>query len=160
MNIWTWRPALDPLSELQRHVDRLFDFTALVGRQFWQSWRPFPPYNLYEAPSEFVIIAPLTGVNPEDLEVSIAGNALIVKGERKRSDNVADEQYRRQERWQGKWSRAIPIPDKADASQVSASLDNGLLTIRMPKVLESLARHVPVTVTQSQQSPLSPEGRK
>jgi HSP20 family protein len=149
MTIWTWRPAWDSLSDLQRHVDRLLDFSAIVSRQFWQSWRPFPPYNLYELSNEFLLVAPMPGVQPQDIEVSISGNALTLKGERKRPESAPDESYRRQERWLGKWVRVIPLPDKADPSQVSASLDNGLLLIRLPKALESQARHVPVTINPS-----------
>jgi len=62
---------------------------------------------------------------------------------------VPDENYRRQERWTGKWSRVIPLPEKAESTQVTASLDNGLLMIKMPKVLENPSRQVPVTVTQT-----------
>ena len=149
MNMWSWRPAWDSLSELQRHMDRLIDFTAVVSRQFWQSWRPYPPYNYYDTPMEFVLIAPLPGMKPEDLDISVTENTLTIKGERKRSGGVPDETYRRQERWTGKWSRVIPLPEKAESTQVTASLDNGLLMIKMPKVLENPSRQVPVTVTQT-----------
>jgi HSP20 family protein len=147
MNMWSWRPAWDPLSELQRHMDSLIDFTAVVSRQFWQSWRPYPPYNYYETPTEFVLVAPLPGLRPEDLDISVTDRTLTLKGERKRPGNDPDENYRRQERWFGKWSRVIPIPEKAESSQVTAALDNGLLMIRMPKVLENQSRQVTVTVS-------------
>src|SRR5687768_6842731 len=85
MNIWTWRPGWDPLGELQRQVDRLFDFTADMSRQFYQTWRQFPAFNLYESGTEYLLIAPMSGVKPEDLDVTIAGNTLTLKGERKRA---------------------------------------------------------------------------
>jgi HSP20 family protein len=146
MNMWTWRPSWDPLSELQRQVDRLFDISVDVGRQFWQTWRPFPPYNLYETDGEYVLVAPLPGVNPEQLDVSVNGGTLVLKGERLRAAGAADEAYRRQERWLGRWTRTVPLPERADTNQVSATLENGLLTIRMPKLIENPARQIPVTV--------------
>ena len=146
MNIWTIRPGWDPMAELQRQVDRLFEFTQDVGRQVTQTWRPFPSFNLYETASEYTFVAPVAGLKPEDLDVSVLGNTVVLKGERKRPGTVPDEFYRRQERWQGKWSRTVQLPDKADASQLAATLDNGLLILRIPKVPEGQPRQVPVRV--------------
>jgi HSP20 family protein len=127
-------------------MDRLLDFTFDTSRALWQNWRQFPACNLYETPTEFVLIASVPGVKPEDLEITVQGNNLTLKGERKRSTTVPDEAYRRQERWHGKWSRTITAPDKADLSQVSAALENGLLQLRIPKAAESQPRQVPVRV--------------
>lgn len=144
MNLWTWRPGWDSLSELQRQVDRLFDFTVDAGRQLMQTFRQFPAFNLYETPNEYLFAAPLPGVKAEDLDITVAGNTLTLKGERKRPESVPDESYRRQERWIGKWTRTIQAPDNADVSQVEASLDNGVLALHLPKVPESRPRQVPV----------------
>jgi HSP20 family protein len=146
MNIWTWRPGWDPLGELQRQVDRLFDFTADMSRQFQQTWRQFPAFNLYEANGEFVLVAPMAGIKAEDLDITVVGNTLTMKGERKRPASVPDEHYRRQERWQGKWSRTIQLPENVDTNQMAASLDNGVLTLRLPKAPEVQPRQVAVSV--------------
>ena len=150
MRVWTWRPGWDPLSELQRQVDRIFDFTADMSRQLWHGWRQFPPFNLYETQKEYIILALLPGAKPEDVEINIVGNSMTLKGDRRRLGSVLDECYRRQERWHGKWSRSIQLPDKADDTQVAASLENGLLVVRMPKVPETQPRQVPVTVSRPQ----------
>lgn len=147
MNIWTWRPGWDPLGELQRQVDRLFDFSQDVSRQFYQTWRQFPAFNLYEAPSEYVLVAPMPGIKPEDLDISITGGSLTIKGERRRSGDVSEEAYRRMERWQGKWARTIQLPEKVDSEGMNATLDNGVLFLRVPKAPEGQPRHVPVTVS-------------
>jgi HSP20 family protein len=151
MNIWTWRPAgWDPLGELQRQVDRLFDFTADMSRQIHQTWRQFPAFNLYEANNEFYVVAPMAGLQPEDLDISVTGTTLTLKGERKRPANVAEEHYRRQERWHGKWSRTIQLPENADPNQIAATIDNGVLTLRILKVPEGQPRQVPVSVASGQ----------
>lgn len=146
MNIWTWRPGWDPLGELQRQVDRLFDFTADMSRQFHQTWRQFPAFNLYEGTNDFFLVAPMAGLKPADLDITVAGNTLTMKGERKRPANVPDDHYRRQERWQGKWSRTVQLPDNVDTSQLAAALDNGVLTLRIPKSTEGKPRQVAVAV--------------
>jgi HSP20 family protein len=148
MNVWTWRSGWDPLNELQRQVDRLFDFTLATSRQLWQTWRQFPAINLYETANEFILIAPLPGMQPEDLEITTAGNTLTLKGERKRPASAVNEHYRREERWLGKWSRTIAVPEKADLEQVNATLENGLLILHLPKAPESQPRQVPVKVKQ------------
>lgn len=144
MNIWTWRAALDPLGELQRQVDRLFDFTHDVSRQLYETWRQFPAFNLYETPNEYILLAPMPGVRPEDLDVTVLGSTLTIKGERRRPGNVPDEAYRRMERWGGKWSRSIQLPETADTDKVSALLDNGVLYLRVPKMPEGQPRQVQV----------------
>lgn len=148
MNIsWTWRPGWDPLGELQRQVDRLFDFTAEQGRRLWQNGRQFPAFNLYETPTGYLLTAPLPGVKPEELEITVIGNTIGLKGERKRPADVSEEAYRRQERWQGKWSRSLAAPDKADLTRLNATLENGLLLLEIPKAAESQPRQVPVRGT-------------
>jgi HSP20 family protein len=147
MSIWTWGPGWDPLGELQRQVDRLFDFTTAAGPQVSQGWRQFPALNFYETAHDYLLVAALPGASPAELEITTVGRSLTLKGERRRG-TAADEHYRREERWMGKWSRSLQVPDKADLSQVSATLENGLLTVRLPKVPESQPRQVPVIVRQ------------
>ncbi len=145
MSFWSWRPALDSLSELQRQFDRLVDFTIDASRQMGQGWRQFPAFNLYETAREYVLVAPLPGVKPEDLEVTVIGSTVTLKGERKRSA-APDEAYRRQERRHGKWSRSLHAPERADLSRIEASLQDGLLTLTIPKLPETQPRQVPVRV--------------
>jgi HSP20 family protein len=146
MNLWTFRPGWNPFTELERQMNRLFDFTQDVGRQVSQTWRPHPAFNFYEAANEYYLVAPLPGVKPEDLDINVVGNSLNLKGERRRHGSVPDEFYRRQERWLGKWSRNFQLPDKADPNQLSAALDNGLLVIKVQKLPETQPRQVPVRV--------------
>jgi HSP20 family protein len=92
-------------------------------------------------------------MQPDDLDITTAGNTLTLKGERKRPASVANEHYRREERWLGKWSRTIAVPEKADLEQINATLENGLLILHMPKALESQPRQVPVKVKQQSSVP-------
>lgn len=147
MSIWTWRPGWDPIGELQRQVDQLFDFTMDTTRQLWQTWRQVPALNIFETATEYLLAAPLPGVKAEDIDITVAGNTITIRGERKRANSLPDEAYRRQERWHGKWSRTVQAPDRSDLSQLGATLENGVLVLRLPKAPEAHARHVPVKVS-------------
>jgi HSP20 family protein len=157
MNLWIWKPAWQPFSDLERQMSRLIDLTLnVVGQQMAPTWRPFPTgnvnCNLYETPGAYLLLLPMPGVKADELDVQVVGNTLTVEGERTRPDVVADELYRRQERWQGRWSRVIQLPEKADPTKVAASLEHGLLLVRLPKVPETPARQFPVRIQATHQS--------
>lgn len=144
MRLWTWRPGWDPLSELQRHVGRLFDLTLDTSRQLFESWKQYPALNLYETASEFIVLVPLPGARAEDIDITVTGNTLTLRGERQRGGNGKAENYRREERFYGKWSRSIQAPEKADLDRIEASLENGILLIKIAKLPELQPRQVPV----------------
>jgi len=147
MKLWVWRPGLDALDDLQRQMSRLMDWTFNVfEHHLAQAWQPLPSCNVYETPTEYQFLIPMPGVNGEDIDVHIAGSQLTIKGERKRSNQIGDDQYRRQERWMGRWSRTLPLPERADPEQVHASFDHGLLFVQIAKQPESQPRQVTVRV--------------
>jgi len=144
MSIWPLRAGWDALDELQRQMSRLFDFTVSGSRSLWPNWRQHPSFNLYETPGEYIFLLPLPGTKAEELEITAIGNSLVLKGERKRGEGDPQETYRREERWVGKWSRTFQAPEKADMSQVSATMEDGLLLLRVPKAKETLPRQVKI----------------
>jgi HSP20 family protein len=105
----------------------------------------YPPMNLYDAGDRYVLTAQLPGMTSGDIELTITGETLTMRGERKRSEGIKDEQYRRQERPMGRWSRTVTLPDRVDNEQVSASFSSGILTIQLPKAAEARPRHIAVT---------------
>jgi HSP20 family protein len=149
MNVWIWRP----LGHLERQMGQLLDFTLdLVNRHGEPSWRSLASdvhaCNLYETPTEYQILLPLPGVKADEVDLQVVGHRLDLQGHRKRPDAIPDEHYRRQERWFGGWSRSVELPDRADTSQVTASLENGLLLIRVPKKPEAKAKQFPVKIAK------------
>jgi HSP20 family protein len=129
----------------------------VVGQQFSQSWQPLPSCNVYETENDFQFLMPMPGVRNQDLDVQVSGSQLVIKGERKRPDEQADEQYRRQERWVGRWQRSIQLPDRADTENIQAHLDHGILLLQIGKLPETQKRQVAVAVRSSNQpSPAIP----
>lgn len=138
-----WQRRWDPFRELQREVGRLFE--TLEPFQPWRVARQFPAINLYDTGDRYVLTAQLPGMNPEDLDLSITGETLTMKGERKRPEGVTDESYRRQECHFGRWTRTISLPDRVESTAVTASFAQGILTVTLPKAEGAKPRHISVT---------------
>jgi HSP20 family protein len=143
MNGVHWQERWDPFRELQREMGRL-----LEGRDPFQPLRhvrQYPPINVYDVGEGYILSAQLPGVAPEDVELSITGETLTMRGERKRPEGVKDDNYRRQERPMGRWARTITLPDRVENDQVSASFSNGILSVRLPKAESAKPRHISVS---------------
>jgi HSP20 family protein len=138
-----WQRRWDPFRDLQREVGRLFE--SLEPFHPWRLERQFPALNLYDASDHYILTAQLPGVAPEDVDLSITGETLTMRGERKRPEGVADESYRRQERPFGRWSRTVTLPDRVDSAQVSATFAQGILTVSIPKAEGARPRQISVT---------------
>jgi HSP20 family protein len=137
-----WQRRWDPFRELQREVGRLFE--SLEPLQTWRAARQFPPVNLYDAGDRYVLTVAVPGMAPGELDLSITGETLTLRGERKRPEGVSDESYRRQERPFGRWTRAVTLPDRVEGTQVSASYAHGVLTVSLPKAESAKPRHISV----------------
>ena len=89
--------------------------------------------DAYQTTDNVIIKAPIAGVSPEDLEISITDEVVSVKGERKDEGVVDKDSYFCQECYWGSFSRSYILPVAVDASKADASLKNGILTISIPK---------------------------
>jgi HSP20 family protein len=143
MNSLHWQGRLDPFRELQREVGRLLE--GLDPFQAQRAARQYPAINVHDAGESYVLAAQLPGVAPDDVELTITGETLTMRGERKRPEGVKDDSYRRQERPVGRWSRTITLPDRVDSAQVSATFTNGILTVNLPKAESAKPRHITVS---------------
>ena len=137
-----WQRRWDPFRDFQREVGRLFE--SLEPLQSWRVVRQFPAINLYDAGDRYVLTAQLPGVAPEDVDLSITGETLTMRGERKRPEGVSDESYRRQERQFGRWTRTVTLPDRVDSTQVSATCSEGILTVTVPKAESARPRQITI----------------
>jgi len=90
--------------------------------------------DVYQTPDEIVIQSVVSGVRPDDLDVSITQDMVTVRGKRERSHHVSDENYFYQELYWGTFSRSILLPQEIDVEASEANLKNGLLLVRLPKL--------------------------
>ncbi len=141
------RRAWDPFQEigtLQEDLSSLLDATGF-GRTFLsQRERRFPLLNIVTSDQDSILRAELPGVELKDLEISLTGTTLTIKGERKAENQVPDEKYYQRERGSGPFGRTVELPHKVDADKVEASLKDGVLSIRLPKAPEIQPRQIEV----------------
>lgn len=100
--------------------------------------------DVYQNPDEIVIEAPIAGVNPDDLDIHITNESVTIRGKRERERTVKEEDYFYQECYWGRFSRSIILPQEVDAEKSEASLKNGILTIRLPKLNRQKSKKVKV----------------
>lgn len=89
--------------------------------------------DVYQTESELVIQSAIAGVKPEELNILVEGDLIIIKGERKRYVEESED-YFSQECYWGSFSRKIILPVEVDPGRIDATLKEGILTIRMPKI--------------------------
>lgn len=138
---WQGPGSWDPFREIRREVGRILGNMESIGVRFA---RPFPAMNLYDSGDSYYLTAELPGVEPGEIDLTIAGETLTLRGERTRPDGASDDSYRRQERPFGRWSRSVTLPERVHHSGVVARFAHGILTITLPKDADSRPRQITV----------------
>lgn len=92
-----------------------------------------PKIDLSENEKEYIIEAELPGVKDEDVDISFSNNDLTIKGKREAKEEVKKRDYYRLERSYGSFETTLPFPENASHDNIEASLENGILTIKIPK---------------------------
>lgn len=103
--------------------------------------------DVYQTPQEIVIKSTVAGVMPEDLDITITDDMVTVKGTRKKEEEVAEDNYFYQECYWGSFSRSVILPQDVAGDRAEASLKNGILTIRLPKIKKEEAKKIKVKGT-------------
>ena len=111
------------------------------GARLWA-----PPVDVAETDSEIVLYAELPGMTREDIDISLQGDTLVMRGERQFAQNTAGEHFHRIERHYGPWRRAFQIEVPVDVAMVSATYENGVLTVRLPKKNEPQTRQIQIEI--------------
>lgn len=149
MNLFlTQRPR--HLDNLRGEFDRLFDrfFTDLpsprtVGSFLNAPVGTFPALNVWEDKDNLYAECELPGVKMDDLDVTVVGNELTIKGERL-PYALEGATFHRRERGAGSFSRLLRLPVRVEADKVSAQLKDGVLTVTLPKTREAKPRKIAV----------------
>ena len=143
-SLMRWDPFDGNLS-LRNAVDRLFD-DSIIRPDLWvaASRRGDLAIDVYETKDNVVVKASLPGVKPEEIDVTITGNTLTLRGESKEENEVKEENFIRKERRYGSFSRSVTLPDGLKSDQADASFENGMLTLKIPKSEESKPKSIKV----------------
>jgi len=103
------------------------------------------PMDVKVEDEAYVISALLPGIAPEDLDIQVVNETVTLKGEY-RSEQVEGEQYLLKERPMGRFARTLQLPERLDAVKAEAKMDNGVLTLRIPRAEDLRPRTIKVNV--------------
>jgi len=141
-SLMRWDPftAVEPLSDA---MDRLFPGSLLpVWRRGLSGVDA--ALDMYETDEAVVVKASVPGVKPEDVEVSVVGDTLTIRGEIKADEKVENGQYLCRELARGRFARSVSLPGLVQADKAKAEFENGILTIQVPKVEEAKPKVIKV----------------
>jgi HSP20 family protein len=141
----------DPLGEmvsLRSAMDRLFE-DSFVSPLTWRtisggSDTVSPAVDVHETADALVVTAALPGMKADDVEITITGQTLTLRGEFKADEEIKREQYLYRERRFGSFNRTIQLPVRVQGEQASATFADGVLTLTVPKAEEVKPRQIRV----------------
>ncbi|MCC6146558.1 MAG: Hsp20/alpha crystallin family protein [Anaerolineaceae bacterium] len=126
-----WDPARELLN-MSRAMDHLFE-EFYGGAPRFGGMGTFPAVDLYQNENEIVVKATIPGVKPEDLQVSVTGDVLMLRGEIQQEKESPNDSYHLRERTYGSFSRTISLPAPVVVDQAKAEFENGVLNLVLPK---------------------------
>ncbi|MDX2115786.1 MAG: Hsp20/alpha crystallin family protein [Planctomycetota bacterium] len=136
------RPAPSVFADLDRVFSGMFPGALAPWTTGTQS--VFPAVNAWQDEKALYVEAELPGFKPADLDISVEGDELTIKGKREASVAPAGAAVVRRERWAGQFERTLRLPAPVDSDAVSASFNSGVLTITLPRRPETMPRKIRV----------------
>jgi HSP20 family protein len=141
----------DPLSEmvtLRQAMDRLFE-DSFVSPLTWRTIggggdTVNAPLDVHETADEIVVTASLPGMKAEDVDITMTGQTLTLKGEFKSDQEEDRGQYLYRERRFGSFNRTLQLPVRVEGDRAEASFENGVLTLRIPKAEDVKPRQIQI----------------
>jgi HSP20 family protein len=143
-----WDPFNEMVS-LRDAVSHLFE-DAFIRPAGW----PLPfegaawsmPVDVIETKDQIVVKAAVPGVNPDEVDVSITGDTLTIKGETKAEEKFEEGSYLRKERRFGAFQRTLTLPVNVVADKAKAEFENGVLSLTLPKAEEAKPKSIKVKI--------------
>lgn len=134
------------MDEWRQEMDRAFnpltyedDISQMVGGEW------VPAVDIKEEEDRYVLHADIPGIKPEDIEITMEHGVLSIRGERKFEETEERESYKRIERSHGVFYRSFTLPGNTEADAVTASGEDGVLEVVIPKTAETQRKRIEVT---------------
>ncbi len=134
----------DVFDRFRSEMDKMLTSFFGAGSSLTEMETFRPPVDVGESKTEFVITAELPGLEPGDIDVSVEGEIVTIRGEKQRRAEERDENHLRRECSYGKFTRSIRLPGGTDPDRVEAKYKNGVLTLIIPKREEAIGRQITV----------------
>ena len=144
-NLVRWEPFRDLVS-LREAMDRLFEESFVQPRAGWMAPAEggMLAVDMYETDDGIVLKTAIPGLDPEEIDISLTGDVLTIKGETTAEEEVKEENYLRRERCYGSFQRSLSIPVPVVADKAEAEFENGVLTLTLPKAEEGTPKAIAV----------------
>lgn len=136
MSLIKWTPFIEP--SWGEDFDRLFAGGSGLSASF------IPAVDVYQDQDNVIVEAPLAGIDPEKVDISIENDVLTIKGEQEKSTEVEDKNYYRKEVRCGSFYRSIPLPTRVIGEEADANYDKGVLKITIPKAPEAKPKTIKI----------------
>jgi len=153
-NITRYNPVGELVS-LRAAMDRLFEDSFVSPLTFrtlalGEGAGVSPQVDVHQTDDELVVTAALPGMKSEDLDITITGQHLTLRGELAADEEIKREQYLFRERRFGSFSRSFELPVRVQGDKAQATFDDGVLTLRIPKAEEVKPRQIQITPAASE----------
>jgi HSP20 family protein len=146
MTMMRWEPFSNVMS-LRNAMDRLFEDSFVRPYRFWPeigSGELPLELDMYQTDKDVVIKTAIPGLKPEEVDISITGDVLTIKGEHKEEQEVKEENYLRKERRYGTFQRSLQMPVAVKSDKAEAVFENGVLTLTLPRAEEVKPKQIKV----------------
>jgi HSP20 family protein len=129
--------SLDPWRDFERVNRALTGWNAPASVEF-------PAVNVWVAENNAVVTSELPGVEPENIDISVAGKTLTIRGSRKSEELKEGESFHRRERWHGQFTKTLEMPFSIESGKVEAKFVKGVLNIALPRAEAEKPRKISV----------------
>jgi HSP20 family protein len=145
----------DPFGEmvtLRQAMDRLFEDSLVspVSLRPFNGEAPSPALDVHQTADEIVVTAALPGMKADDVDITITGQTLSIRGEFKADEKVERDQYLYRERRHGTFHRQLQLPVRVQGDAATADFADGVLTLTIPKAEEVKPRQIQVKAAPKQ----------
>jgi len=136
MPLIKWTPFLEPFHDFDKFFE---DFRKGMPKGF------APAIDMYEKGNNVIVEAPLPGIDPEKVDISVEDDVLIIKGKIEKKSEVEEKNYYRKEIHKGGFYRSILLPAHVQGDKAKADFEEGVLKVTIPKKKAKPAKKVKVT---------------
>ncbi len=146
MKIMRWDP-FDEMGTLGRSMERLFDdfFTRRPDREpAMLEWEP--AVEMFETDQDVVVRAALPNIDPKQIDITVTGDAITLRGESKHEEEHTGRNYVRREFRHGSFSRTLPLPTEVKSAEAKETYKDGVLEVKIPKSERVTPRAVKVQI--------------
>lgn len=140
-SLWN-SPQTSPWRDMARLQEEM---NSLLSRGLFSAPAGFPAVNLWTGEESAVVTAELPGVVLDDLDITVVGDTLTIRGNRNRDETGEGATYHRRERGFGRFMRVVQLPFRIESEQVEASFRNGVLSITLPRAFADRPRKIQIS---------------